>query len=310
MAAIEQAPVAHRLPAVCCNDFKSTSMGGKGIFDMAESTSARFSASVAIIHNQDEKRLGHVRPACRMLAERWGADVYEVFEQPPIVVHSRLFALWRAICYRRADAIWRRHRMLLGIPLRERWLSLKSLARRHLLSPLACKAARAGAIEMVVTAKHLKAWRVFVEQGSDFLLVLEDDAVFKPDSFRLLERAREHIETSGAGGDFYMDLAGGLDINVLEVSAIMQLRTNGFIEFARPVTNTACAYVLNAATAAAFLRIIDRRPWFRYLAIDWLINMLMVTRLNDSGRKFVCLHAFPPVLAHGSTTGAYVAWQR
>ena len=46
-----------------------------------------------VIHNNEEQRLGHVLPACRRLAKNVGATVIEVYKQPEIKPHSRMFGL-------------------------------------------------------------------------------------------------------------------------------------------------------------------------------------------------------------------------
>lgn len=265
---------------------------------------------IALIHNQDKGRLDHIRPAIQKLADRWAGEVIEIFEQPPVRPHSRLFTFWRALCFRRADDMWRDYRQLKP----KRWHS-RVVSHAKLINKLALRTVhkrnerRASAIEMIVSGKHIEAWRRFAAQGGDFLLVFEDDAVFKPQSIEGFDRVRAWLEGRRPGGDFYMDIAGGLTQEDLQLSAIPQERLDGFIQFSKPVTNTACGYILSAHTAASFCAILDNRPWFRLLGIDWLINMLMVERLR-MGSTFTCLHAVPPIVEHGSLTGAYAAWER
>ena len=264
--------------------------------------------SVALIHNQNVARLAHARPAAERLANALSTEFFEVFAQPEIVLHSRSFALWRSICYRRADRLWRAHRGLPPIrPRVEFRLFAKSLL--ELATPTCSQAKQRGAIEMIIAGKHIDAWRGALRRGADFLIVLEDDAVLPIDVGAAADRIRNRLEGCGAGDDVYIDLAGGIRTEGLNVAFVPQQHADGWISYRRPVTNTACAYGLAAATAAAFCEMVDRRPWYRHLCIDWMIDMLMVERLK-AARSFACFHASPPIFGHGSMIGAYAPWAR
>lgn len=145
--------------------------------------------------------------------------------------------------------------------------------------------------------------------SNDYLMVLEDDAVFEAGNNPVLDEALERAAGRPPGTYFYMDLAGGLSHRDLGVVELIGSRSEGMIEFTKPTTNTACAYLIDRPTAAKFLSMLDTKPWYRTLAIDWLLNMIMVD-MTRHAERLACWHADPPVLGHGSFTGAFAPWQR
>lgn len=265
---------------------------------------------VGLIHNQDRVRLTHARPGAERLANALGAEFFEVFAQPEIVPHSKSFALWRSICHRRADRLWRAHRCLPPRSRRARAALFAKAMLGHIAMPAFSRAKqRAGAIEMIVAGKHVDAWRAALRRQADFLILLEDDALLPNDVGAAADRIRNRVESCGAGEDVYIDLAGGCRPEDLELLSVPQEYADGWIRYGRPVTNTACGYGLAAPTATAFCEMLDRRPWYRHFCIDWLIDMLMVESLK-AGRAITCFHASPPIFGHGSMIGAYAPWVR
>jgi hypothetical protein len=270
--------------------------------------------SFVIIHNNDGRRLAHVLPECQRLAQNVGGTMVEVFEQPEIKPHSRMFALARAVSSWALNRQWEKHLGCESYPLMKSffahlygvWWSYYGYG--CVTSGRVFRLCRSGAIEMIVARKHITAWRT-CNHGADYIIVIEDDAVFLPETELRFLALLDRLNTRSPANDLYVDLAGGWPISALRVANVISKRTESWNHFYRPVTNTACAYLISSVTARRFCRILDERPWFRWAPIDWLINGLFV-RAMKNGVVFDCMHADPPILAHGSIEGIYAPWER
>jgi hypothetical protein len=108
---------------------------------------------IAVIHNRDQQRLTHILPASRNLAERTGAALIEVFEQPTVRPHGFLFALYRRAMRWRVGRAWDRHRGIAHPP------PIRSVADYlvQTLRRMNVGSRRASAVEMEVAAKHVRA---------------------------------------------------------------------------------------------------------------------------------------------------------
>lgn len=78
---------------------------------------------------------------------------------------------------------------------------------------------------------------------------------------------------------------------------------------AKPVTNTACAYLMSRPLVIIFLDILTKRPLLRLIGVDWLMNKLFISMAKNE-MECACMHANPTIFKHGTTTGNYVAWDR
>jgi hypothetical protein len=247
---------------------------------------------VGLIHNNDAERLAHIRPALAALGPN--VSVSEIVEQPPVVTQSwPLFLRRRALTWSLQRA-WRRHR---GLPPRLPILDLlrypRDLLRNH--------DRRRAAIEVILADKHLKAWRDFVRSGEEFLLVLEDDAVFDGQSKRGLNEALALVDARPT----YVDIAGGFTPAELSVDALEIGRIGRFREYARPVSNTGGGYLMNRALARHMVELVDSHPDWRLLPADWIINRCFLA-LVEKGYAVRCLLALDPtILVHGSHAGTY-----
>lgn len=261
--------------------------------------------SIAIINNQDRQRLAHILPASRALADSVGATLFEVYEQPAVTPHSIFLALYRQAIRWRIGRDWERHLGIARTPFIRSVIdhAIRTIGRMNR------RFCRSSAVEMIIASKHVRAWESFIAGGGDYLVVLEDDAVFQADT---ADRFCAMLDTL-AGRDMsrllYVDLAGGFSVDELGVSSLIDGKRDGFIHFRRPVTNSGGGYLISRATAQRFCLMLASRPWFRPAAIDWLINGLMIRALAE-GSRFDCWHSSPPMFRHGSITGSYRSWTR
>ena len=159
-------------------------------------------------------------------------------------------------------------------------------------------------IEKFVTAKHIQAWRQFIDSSCSILVVLESDATLTPDSVRGVTDA---VAEASVGEPTYVNLAGGLNRRDIYIEHLVSSQVNGMTLFTRPVTNTSCAYAVNRATVLQLLSFLSTVPSASTLGIDWLINSFFMHQ-TSAGNSIRCFHSQPPALLHGSLTGITQSW--
>jgi GR25 family glycosyltransferase involved in LPS biosynthesis len=162
-------------------------------------------------------------------------------------------------------------------------------------------------IETVVTDKHIRAWSAFLESDADFMICFEDDAVFKDDSTQRLNELLDDLARRLPDILIYVDLAGGCERDMLKIDTLETGRDASFRFYRKPVTNTACSYLMSRPLVTIFIEMIVRRPWLRLIGIDWMMNKLFILAAND-GIECSCMHASPTIFKHGSFTGEYKTW--
>jgi GR25 family glycosyltransferase involved in LPS biosynthesis len=152
------------------------------------------------------------------------------------------------------------------------------------------------------------AWRQFVtSSSSDWLLVLEDDALFTkagPRSFwgilqevgRLPENIPSHVLVSE-----------GLDLRVIKVNSDNFVTVSSNLNATLfPFTNTAAAYLINRSMAKYFVSVMQEKPALAYNTIDFLINNMMLRIFfGPTSSKISCQHASNPPFQNASINGGY-----
>jgi hypothetical protein len=258
------------------------------------------SISIAIIHNRDPRRLAHILPASRALADRVGANLFEVYEQPAIRPHSAAYVLYKQTLMWKINREWECYREIVPSPF------VTSAIRHVVRAPgrLTGRARRVSAIEAILASKHISTWETAIANGSDYLVVLEDDAIVQANTADRFRALFELLGNRDASRLLYVDLAGGFNIDELAVARLIDYERDGFLHFRRPATNTACGYLINRATVQRFCTILASRPWFRHAPLDWLINCLMMRAIAE-GSEFDCWHANPSMFQHGSLLRLY-----
>jgi len=250
---------------------------------------------ICLIHNQEADRLSHLVPRLKALPAAlpdWTFIFTEISEQPPIRPHTFITSYARTVIYWILGQRWARYRLMPG----DCWpLPVFSYSG-------AVKYAFASAVEVAVTAKHIAAWSRFLGSGDDYLIVMESDAVFLPDSAARLDSLL-HI-VSRLSGLLYADLAGGLSRDVLGIEKLIDHDRGGLTHFIKPVTNTACAYLLNRVSVNSFSDSLHRLPYLRWVGIDWMMNAIMMDH-ETRGVLVAGMHANPPIFQHGSVCGQY-----
>lgn len=276
---------------------------------------AMTSLTIVLVHNCQADRLEYARPAIQEFIAGLDAGIKvassEISWQPSITPHRRFVAFVRQLMYRKLARDWSRYR---NDPRGQTglgwfsflWRTLRKYTFRKQWVQAWC---RRSAIEMYVTSKHIRAWEVFVESGADYLVVLEDDVFFCEDSAKRFNEAVLPVLEKSSDRAVYIDLAGGLAQCELKIELLESSRDGEAIHYSKPVTNTACAYLVNRKLVQSFLAAIIETPGLRMIGIDWLMNRLFMALV--AGRtQIVCVHYNPTIFLHGSLTGQYVSWQK
>jgi hypothetical protein len=278
---------------------------------------------IALLATEGEnERLNYLRPILKELAaqrsKHFSITVEEFLDQPSMMPDSRWQMLRKTVHQYYLGRAWDKY--LNGTAPPDIW-SFRSLTNRHLaakaavaawkiaLAPRSASAtlARRRSLfkESCARQKHIRAWQRVLDRGYNYVLVIESDAIFRPQSVDNLLRL---FAAPPDGGPLYMDLAGGFDLAQLGFSKVAGApQTIGempFASFLKPVTNTTCAYFVDNELVGMLCKSVARHPWLRLSPIDWMLNAFFI--LNTKDRVLVrCLHADPSCLIHGSFAGQY-----
>jgi len=267
---------------------------------------------IALMHNNDVKRNTYIRPLLEKLqafiSGQFNIKLIESTYKPKVKPHSRSMGFLRDIIYQKLNREWLRYR-LLKPPLLLRhisWFLWFALKTRRYVGGKKCKWLQTSAIEMVVTDMHIRAWEAFLDMNGDFLICFEDDVVFKEDSIQRVRDLINFLYLNNKNHPIYIDLAGGCQHDDLKIDKLESHRDSSFRYYSKPVTNTACGYLLNRPLVTHFQDTLIRRPWLRLIGVDWMINNILIL-LNKSGMHCDCMHSEPTIFEHGSMTHKYLS---
>jgi hypothetical protein len=270
---------------------------------------------LALIHNNNVLRNAYIRPQLENLLGSMGphivASKIEASFQSEVRPHSTAMVFMRDLMYRKLDRDWHRYRLLQPHALlRDVVGFLKCSFIKYIIKrdELGEPWKKNSAVEVMVTAKHVRTWGNFLDSDADFLLCFEDDAVFKDDSYQKVNELLKLLAENHRSKPCYIDLGGGCRLSDLIIEHLEEDQDESYRYYSKPVTNTACAYLMSRQLVAIFHTILTRRPWLRLMGIDWMMNSLFISMAND-GIECVCMHADPTIVNHGTTTGEYVSWQ-
>lgn len=159
--------------------------------------------------------------------------------------------------------------------------------------------------------KHVRAWSAFLDTKADFIICFEDDAVFKENSISNIVELIGQLKGIDNHKPLYIDLAGGCDLKDIQINKLQEKQDKCFRYYKKPVTNTACVYLMNRSLVCEFHNIITRNPWIRLIGVDWMMNCLFINMSKNikTSCYVICQHADPTIFKHGTTTGEYVSWQ-
>ena len=243
-----------------------------------------------MIHNNNIERNSLINPSLKSLAQFIRANGLEVniFE---VSQQNNIASIDEELAYFRRD--------LLGQIEKEWSIYLGSSVVLNRLQPINEKDKKNGVIELMLTDKHIRAWDRFFDSDANLLIVFEDDAIIPEENYErflsIINKALNYDDKQG----LYIDLAGGFPLESLGVNQLFKKDDDGVIHFSKPVTNTACSYILNKRIVEKFKGLILLTPILRFIPADWMLNKLFI-ELDRLGSEVNCFHTYPPVFKHGS----------
>lgn len=259
---------------------------------------------IALIHNNDQVRLKYIRPLLeklkKELSPRYEAEIFEISEEIDETSHKTWVMIWTKLLYWKINREWIRYKLLKP---RSILLDVAILSRRLILAFFNRKwENRRTMIQAFVIDKHLKSWNTFLDKKADYSIFFEDDAIFKTDTVLRLKTFLQELNKY-KDRPIYLDFAGGNTPEVNKVHKLELKRSKYKIYYKKPVTNTACVYLMNRLSAQIFYIELLRFPWLRIIGIDWILNKMFI--LTASKYNYLCFHADPYIFDNGSITGAY-----
>ena len=269
--------------------------------------------SFALIHNNNQERYlyvqSHISELMSDLSKLHDIHFYEIAYQNEIRPLNLLIVILRDLAILKLERDWRRYRILNQNSFLRQLLGLLKLIWLTKRYKKGGGWFRKSTIETIVTSKHIRAWDVCLETDSDYLIVFEDDVIFKKDSISRIRELLKSISELDKNNLVYVDLAGGVQRQDLMLRKLQSSQDNYYRYYCLPVTNTACCYFVNRKVIESFHEIICLKPGLRFLPIDWMINKLFIM-MSNLGLNWFCAHADPSVFSHGTFSGEYVSWQK
>jgi hypothetical protein len=269
---------------------------------------------VALIHNNNQARNIYLQPQIDNLIKYFDSHVrdssIEISFQPELAPHSLIMAFMRDCLFMRLGHNWRKYRQIKPrFFLIEAVVFCKYIFLKYFIQSKDTKRTwgKHSFVEMALTDKHIRSWTRFLESGSDFMIVLEDDVVFKGDSLSRLNSLLNTKVEKYKNKPCYVDLAGGMELQVLMIDSLEDYRDTDYRYYKKPVTNTTCAYLISRELAIIFYKTLINKPWLRFIAIDWLLNALFILN-EDQMSGGIFMHSDPTIFKHGSITGEYTSW--
>jgi len=267
---------------------------------------------VAAVHNGElssspaKESLRTVKDVAQELG--WSSRLEEITAQPPLDDRRDATALTlQDERQRSAESAWDRYLGAdsLGRRVKRKLGRIRFLIQLRVSPAFAKRVSRQQQIQSFVTSKHLQAAAELLAGEESFLLVLESDAVTNANSGIRLTRLLQHLNESDVTNvPVYVNLAGGRDLVDLAIPDSWWSEHDGIRSFTQPVSNTACAYLIDRSLAGMLLAYVEQHAAVRMLGIDWVMNGFF-----ESASQVRCLHAEPPIFDHGSMRGVTPSWQ-
>lgn len=266
---------------------------------------------LALIHNNNEQRNTYVKPKLVelgvALSKYFEVTQIEVSYQSQLVSHGIGLSLYREfIYYQLMNEFYRYHSLGSRNTLKESIGFVRHITRRYFFNTGSQLALwqRKSAIEMLLTDKHISAWRRFLDSKCDLLLCCEDDVMIDEkgmnDLTSLLLRRGLGMNSNA---EFY-DLAGGCNLGGLGLRSIQKKSSQRLNAYSPGLSNTSCSYLLTRSMVQLFYAELEKNVMLRLIGADWLMNKLFVL-LSNSKSQYECFHVDPPYFIHGTVSGAY-----
>ena len=269
---------------------------------------------IALIHNNNITRLEKARPSINQLIQslyrKFDIEYTELHYQPDRQQHSLITAFCREFYNNILAVEWANYRLLNDNKMMFWARTIKCFVTKYIFSPkLRRQWQKSSIIEQYVTAKHIRAWELFVQANFDYLLIFEDDVHFTSSSISEFNNCIVDLIENEDNNFIYIDLAGGCKSDELKIDKLLVSKTDYLNVYNKPVTNTACCYLIDSKLARYFVNEVAVKPLLRMIGVDWLMNKLFINLVKQH-QSCACFHANPTIFEHGSVTGIYTPWQR
>lgn len=269
------------------------------------------SIAIALVHNNDVNRSNYLLPLMAELEEKIGRK-YKYFRfnsgfQPKLNGDTFWMSFLARYFLANTQIKWNSYIQLNFI--RQFIESIK------IFSLMICKFSfnnkeerKYTEIERYIAEKHIKSWSFFLESNANYLIVFEDDVIFKKNSIDKTLKTLDKVESCGNHLPLYIDLAGGFSDEDIGIKNLIIQNQNGYSYFSRPATNTVCGYLINRSFAKILIKYINLDPKLLFLPIDWCINNIFID-LDKRSEIITCFHASPTIYIHGSMNRYYKEWR-
>ena len=263
-----------------------------------------------IVHNEESERIAylknHLLKIEKIHPDRLLLESTQVLQPMPFMTLLRrqkfhLLYVWKWLTYLEQKR--------LRVVLKE----LMFLAKIFFKSSERSVYTMRSAIEWAITKKHLQIVRRFQELDFKYLLVLESDAIFRPELAgelnAILEKALCETEAVCENSLIWMRVGSGF--NMQEIGGLpfkTKIKSTNLHFFSKPFTNTSCAYLMSFELAKKILLNFDSgKTRQRYEPIDFFYNRALM-EIQDLNQICSCDFESPPII-HGSLMGVTKSWQ-
>ena len=231
--------------------------------------------------------------------------------QPSILRMSNVSRISHLLINSRFAAAWQKaikKRGLMGA-LRGHMMAIRGFLASIILPLFRWRSSFESAKKTVqLTRKHISAWVDFLESDSDFLLVLEDDALLLEDFESRWLELQELLREFGPSHKVFMCVGGGYDLGEMGTSHLANklLSDSNAFSFSVPFTNTTVAYLANRELIQGFVELQMNAAGSGMLNADFLINsLLMKLNQQETVGAIVCIHTIPAIFDNASLSGKY-----
>lgn len=159
-----------------------------------------------------------------------------------------------------------------------------------------------------VSRKHHLAWTNFLSSRSaEWLLVLEDDALFTRSGLPEFWKVAAEVQDRPADLPVFVLLSEGINLEDLGLDeSFFSHHSDALLSPAIPFTNTAAGYLMNRPMTRYFVETVEQRKTLLSNNVDFLINNLLTRQYKSSSKDgLACFHATHPPFQNASINGSY-----
>ena len=192
----------------------------------------------AIAHNKNEVRNNYLFKQLKICQDNLiniEIRIIDSFQQPKVKNYNSLHSLIRDMLIWKTSREWTRYRLYPPQPLLssiKKFLkdSIKIYISEH-NSNQTNGHKRDACIYQFINDKHISLWKKFLQTDSDFIIIFEDDVIFKNDSIEKLNILINQISKNNYQQPLYIDLAGGCFIEALQIDRLLESKSDTLLYY-------------------------------------------------------------------------------